>query len=71
MSLISHLGILHNNQRKLNKAEGMLQWAYKGHKKKTFGPEHIWKLRDVSHLGTLSCSQGKLNEAVEMLQRAY
>ncbi|PMD65959.1 FabD/lysophospholipase-like protein [Hyaloscypha bicolor E] len=69
LGAVHNLGILYQEQGKLDEAEKTYQQALQG-KEKALGAEHTSTLRTINNLGSLYKNQGKLDEAEKMYQRA-
>ena len=64
-----NLGLLYNDQGRLDEAEAMYDRALQGYER-ALGPEHTSTLRTVNNLGVLYKDQGRLDEAEAMYGRA-
>ncbi|RYO00079.1 hypothetical protein AA0121_g13434 [Alternaria tenuissima] len=69
LDTFNNLGVLYQNQGKLDKAQEMYERALQGYEK-ALGCDHTSTLGTVNNLGMLYNDQGKLDEAEEMYQRA-
>ena len=67
---IENLGKFYTNQGKLDKAEKLLQRAFKGYQEEHEEKEHTSILRTLNSLGILYELQGNLGEAEKMNERA-